>query len=47
MTRYVTVEELCAASGLSRADLGELEAVRLLLPKHTTPAPAYRPRLVN
>ncbi len=47
MTRYVTVEELCAASGLSRADLWELEEVGLLRPTHTTPAPEYRPRLVN
>ena len=47
MTRYVTTEELCAASGLSRADLWELEDARLLLPTETNPAPRYRSRLVN
>ena len=47
MTRYVTPEELCAASGLSRAALWELEEVGLLRPTHTTPAPEYRPRLAN
>ena len=47
MTRYVTAEELCAASGLSRADLWELEAAMLLLPTQTDPAPRYRPRLVG
>ena len=47
MTHYVTTEELCAASGLSRADLWELEAARLLLPTQTNPTPRYRSRLVN
>ena len=47
MTRYVTAEELCAASGLSRTDLRELEAAGLLLPTQTNPAPRYRSRLVN
>ena len=47
MTRYVTPQELCVASSLSRADLGELDDAGLLRPTHTTPAPEYRPRLVN
>ena len=47
MTRCVAVEELCIASGLSRADVWELEAAGLLLPTHTDPAPSYRPRLVG
>ena len=42
MIRYVTVELLCAASGLSRADLWELEAARLLLPTQATKAARYR-----
>ena len=47
MPHDVTAEELCAASGLSRADLWELEAAGLLLPTQTNPAPRYRSRLVN
>ena len=47
MPHHVTAEEFCAASGLSPADLWELEEAGLFRPTHTTPAPAYRPRLVN
>ena len=47
MARNVTAEALCAESGLSRADVWELEAAGLLLPTHTDPAPSYRPRLVG
>ena len=47
MTRYVTTDELCAASGLSRADLRGLEAARILLPTQTNPAPRYRSQLVH
>ena len=43
MTCYVTTEELCAESGLSRADLWELEVARLLLPTQTNPGPATAP----
>ena len=38
MTRWVTAEELRAASGLSRAELRALEDVGLLLSMHTDPA---------
>ena len=47
MARNVTAEELCAESGLSRADVWELEAAGLLLPTHTDPTASYRPRLVG
>ncbi len=47
MTRYVTTEELCAKSGLSLADLWELEETGLLRSTRVLPAPEYRPRLVT
>ncbi len=40
---YLTLDELCKRSGLSRADLIQLEEVRLLLPD--TPDGRYRPKL--
>ncbi len=47
MSHYVTLDDLCAQSGLDRFDLWELESAGLLRPTHTEPAAQYRPRLVG